>query len=270
MTAVILMVFFTTLCFFVILRVKMRIPYSAAGRVAFTAGLITVPAGLGVIRLTGISHPASIAVALVAVYCLLLVGIMLLHFFRDPERKDPSIENGLVSPADGTVIYVKRIEACKVPVPEKKKRRMELTELTGTGGAVVSGYHVGIEMNILNVHVNRAPAAGRVTFQKHIPGRFLSLRDPYAPFRNERLSTVIETGRFSVTVIQIASRLVRRIVSYIDLEERVSRGQRIGMIKFGSQVDLIIPDVPGLTIAASAGDAVIAGETVIATYSRGL
>jgi phosphatidylserine decarboxylase len=95
----------------------------------------------------------------------------------------------------------------------------------------------------------------------------LSLRNIRSVFQNERVTTVIDQGRFQIGVVQIASRMVRRIVSYHREGDRVQKGQRIGMIKFGSQVDVVIPKLKDLEIRVQKGETVKAGKTILAMYS---
>jgi phosphatidylserine decarboxylase len=127
-------------------------------------------------------------------------------------------------------------------------------------------YLIGIDMNILNVHVNRSPIGGKIVLQKYIKGDFLSLRRPESETRNERVTTIIDNGQFKIAVIQIASRLVRRIVSYSKEGDIVAIGQRIGMIAFGSQVDAVIPQLENLKIAVKPGDRVRAGVSILARH----
>lgn len=183
-------------------------------------------------------------------------------FFRDPERITPEKPGAIVSPADGTVLYVRRFNAGEAPPIVKQGRSLDLHELANVdvGDA---GHLIGIGMHLLNVHVNRAPVAGRVTFLVHTPGQFVSLRRDGATTMNERFTTVIEGERTRVVVVQIASRLVRRIVSYLTAGEYVAAGQRIGMIKFGSQVDVILPASGGLELMVKPGDIVTAGVSVL-------
>jgi phosphatidylserine decarboxylase len=123
---------------------------------------------------------------------------------------------------------------------------------------------IGIAMNFLDVHVTRAPLSGRVELLEHFPGRFGSLRKPEMVFENERATTVISGSDLQVVVVQIASRLVRQIVSFVGKGQIVSAGQRIGAIRFGSQVDLVLPLEAGLRVLVSPGDRVQAGTSVIA------
>ncbi|MBN2415897.1 phosphatidylserine decarboxylase [bacterium] len=249
-----------------VLVVKLRVPARSAALFSGGAGAVTAAAGSVLAEAADLDPVWNLGV-LTLLYGVLLITAMLINFFRDPERRDPDDPDALVSPADGTVIYVKRIEGGAVPVSEKKGRSFPLTELVETELLGKTALLVGIEMSIVNVHVNRAPAAGTVIHLQHIPGAFLSLRHEEAPFRNERCTTVIDTGSCLIGVVQIASRLVRRIVSYVRAGDTVGRGQRIGMIRFGSQVDVVIPDNAGMTVAVKPGDTVTAGETRIAVVA---
>jgi phosphatidylserine decarboxylase len=141
-----------------------------------------------------------------------------------------------------------------------------LMEMTKTDILKTGSYLVGIEMSILDVHVNRAPIEGKIIYQK-IAGRdFLSLRETAALMDNERVTTVIDNQRFKIGVIQIASRLVRRIVLYLTEGDDVERGQRIGMIRFGSQVDVVIPKLDTVKLCIHPGDRVKAGLTILCKY----
>ncbi len=151
-------------------------------------------------------------------------------FFRDPERTPSGDEDDAVSPADGRVISIK-------------------------DGAI------SIFMNIHNVHVNRAPLAGTVTQIDYKPGGYIPAFNKDSQV-NERNYVVISTEHGNLELTQIAGVLTRRIVSYISEGSHVKRGERIGMIRFGSRVDVIIPQ--GYDFTAKLADKVKAGETVIA------
>ena len=183
-------------------------------------------------------------------------------FFRDPERVPPETPGAIVSPADGTVIYVRRFIAGEAPPIEKRGQSLDLRELAGVDVGE-AGHLIGIGMHLLNVHVNRAPIGGRVAMLVHTPGRFVSLKRDGATTMNERFTTVIEGERTRVVVVQIASRLVRRIVGYLTVGQDVAVGQRIGMIRFGSQVDVILPDSDTLDLRVKPGDTVRAGVSVL-------
>lgn len=192
-------------------------------------------------------------------------AILMWRFFRDPERTCPQNPRAILSPADGLILYIHRFEQGAVVGGRKGKGRYSLRDFTQSGlfsdGATV----IGIGMSFLDVHVNRAPLAGRVEEIRHIPGRFVSLKRPEAATLNERALTVIRTADgHPVGIVQIASRLVRRIVSYVKVGQDVSAGQRIGMIRFGSQVDLILPDGLRAVIRCSVGQQVYAGVSVLA------
>ena len=131
-----------------------------------------------------------------------------------------------------------------------------------------NGYLIGISMNFLNVHVNRAPISGKVSLLKHIKGGFSSLRKKEALLSNERYLWIIVNGDKKTGIVQIASRLVRRIVPFIEEDCNVTRGDRIGIIRFGSQVDLIIPDIPPVSLQVKTGELLRAGESIIAKYEK--
>ena len=192
------------------------------------------------------------------------LSLLLWRFYRDPEREPPQDEKAILAPADGRVIYVKKIEEGQVPFSEKKGNRFPLTDLTQSDGVDGPGHLVGIEMTYLDVHVNRAPISGKVTMVKPIKGKFISLKKEEAVFLNERAFSIIENDDLRVGLVQIASRMVRRIVSYVKQGESVVKGQRIGTIRFGSQVDVVLPDLPLLEVKARPGDRVKAGLTIIA------
>jgi phosphatidylserine decarboxylase len=191
-------------------------------------------------------------------------SILLYRFFRDPERVAPNEDNVIVSPADGVVIYVLPSEQGMLPVSTKKGRKYSLVELTKTPLREKDAVVIGISMSFLDVHVNRAPIRGRVTLQRHFPGQFGSLRQAEMVFENERATTVIEGAKVQLAVVQIASRLVRQIVPFIREGQEVTLGQRIGLIRFGSQVDLVLPARKDLCIEVKPGQRLRAGESVIA------
>jgi phosphatidylserine decarboxylase len=187
------------------------------------------------------------------------------RFYRDPERVPPGGDGLVVSPADGEVVYVKRSRDGRLPVASKHGAHVALEELTHTPVHERDAVVIGIAMSFLDVHVNRAPIAGRVLLSRHCPGRFGSLRRPEMVFQNERTTTLIRGNELEVAVVQIASRLVRQIGSYVSEGDEVSLGQRIGIIRLGSQVDVVIPHRRDLCVLVSEGDRVSAGSSVIAT-----
>lgn len=217
--------------------------------------------------LLDLAIPAVVFIELFFIFFMAFL-VIILRFYRDPERTPPETENVILSPADGEVIYVKEIERGSSLVSTKGGRQFELTEMMATDSLADAAYLVGIDMNMLNVHVNRSPIQGKIILQKHINGKFLSLRRPESDTLNERVTTVIDNGQFRIGVVQIASRLVRRIVSYSKEGDRVAIGQRIGMIRFGSQVDVAIPELENLGIVVRRGDSVKAGVSLIARYGQ--
>lgn len=190
-------------------------------------------------------------------------AVLAYRFYRDPERVAPDRDDAIVSPADGTVLYIHHSSNGELPVATKHGRNYTLRELTGTPLQIQSAIVIGIGMSFLDVHVNRAPIAGRIASLRRFPGLFGSLRDPHMIFANERVTTVIENGDFQVAVVQIASRLVRQIASFVNEGQEVSLGQRIGVIRLGSQVDLVLPAVEGLRVTVCPGEHVTAGESIL-------
>lgn len=169
-----------------------------------------------------------------------------LWFFRDPEREVPQDDRAVVSPADGRVVEIARVH------------EDELLK--------ADAVRVGIFMSPLNVHVNRIPYGGRVLTIKHHPGKFLSAFRPEASIENERNAVLLEAvAGQRLLFVQIAGLLARRIVHWIGEGDRVRRGQRYGLIKFGSRLDLYLPPETRLRVAV--GQKVKAGASVIGTLS---
>ena len=205
-----------------------------------------------------------------AVTVLIAAAGLLVVFFRDPERPAPSRKDVIVSPADGRVVYVRPFQTDQLPVADKRGRTCTLRELAGTASADGCATAIGISMNLSDVHVNRAPIGGQVRLIEHVRGTFGSLRKPEMLLTNERVTTVIEGGGLEIAIIQIASRLVRRIVTFVSEGDALGAGQRIGAIRFGSQVDLVIPARPQIRLAVQPGDRVVAGQTIMALITREL
>ena len=221
------------------------------------SGINSLPANFGIAVL--------ILIELFFIFLMAFLAIMV-KFYRDPERAPLETEGVILSPADGKVIYVKEIEEGSPLVSTKGDKRFELNEIMATDSLADVAYLIGIDMNILNVHVNRSPIEGKIILQKHTKGKFLSLRRQESDILNERVTMIIDNEVFRIGVVQIASRLVRRIVSYLKEDSSVMIGQRIGAIIFGSQVDVAIPKIENLRVSVRPGDKVIAGISVIARY----
>lgn len=172
----------------------------------------------------------------------LAVTIFMSWFFRDPERSVPEETDALVSPADGKVIVVQRLAQCEYMEGACQK--------------------VSIFMNVFNVHVNRIPFDGVVERVQYNPGKFINASFDKASVHNERNALVVKTdaGRAFVFV-QIAGLVARRIVNCVTTGERVKKGERYGMIQFGSRLDLYLPLNFDMTVRV--GDKTIAGTTII-------
>lgn len=198
-----------------------------------------------------------------AVFSLIVV---LFLFFRNPQRKPPAMERILVSPADGIVKYIKEIHDNEFPFALKNRNAIPLAEFTGTDILANVGIQIGIGMSLLDVHVNRSPVAGDVSLLRRVPGSFGSLKKISSLLENERVVAAISSGSMKIGLVLIASRLVRRIRMYIVEGQNVEIGQRIGMIRFGSQVDVFIPLSTTLKISTKPGDKVRAGETILAEF----
>jgi len=203
-------------------------------------------------------------------FIIVIVSISLLlgRFYRDPERVSPKDENAVLSPADGEVRYVKKIEKGEIPFSEKNGGTFSLKDFTQSNVLPQGGHLIGIAMNYLDVHVNRAPISGKINLLKHIKGAFFSLKKKEAVVQNERALIIIANEHFKVGIVQIASRMVRKIVSYIHEGQEIKKGDRIGVIRFGSQVDLILPDLPSIQIKVSPGEKVKAGISIVATIEQ--
>jgi len=167
-----------------------------------------------------------------------------LWFFRDPDRLIPKGEGLIVSPADGKVTSIS-------PVVTRNGERIS----------------VSIFLNVFNVHVNRAPVAGRISELRYKKGAFLNAMNPRSADKNEQNVCVIEVeDGYHVIFKQIAGLLARRIVFRYKVGDRLERGQRVGLIKFGSRTDLILP--PDARMFVEVGDKVQGGSTILAQVTR--
>ncbi|MBI3271536.1 MAG: phosphatidylserine decarboxylase family protein [Planctomycetes bacterium] len=194
---------------------------------------------------------AALASAAVSPWLPLLpLGLLafVFSFFRDPEREIPPGAGVLVSPADGTVD--------------------DITELREDAFLQADAVRVGIFLSVFNCHVNRAPCAGRVLWTRHTPGKFLNAMSPRSSAENEANAIALEMeGRGAdgrVLVRQVAGLIATRIVCAIRAEERVAKGDRIGMIKFGSRTELYLPRSWGAQLLVKKGDTVAGGSTKLA------
>lgn len=183
-----------------------------------------------------------------------LVGVVLtawcVYFFRDPDRTTPDAENLVICPADGVVQSV--IQA--VPPPELELGTDPMTR-------------VAVFMNVFNVHVNRVPMSGVITAKHYRPGKFFNASLDKASEFNERMSLKVKTDKgVEIAFVQIAGLIARRILCYVDVGRAVEAGERFGLIRFGSRVDIFLPN--GVQPLVIEGQTTIAGETVIADLDR--
>jgi len=176
-----------------------------------------------------------------AAIVLVVVAIWVAYFFRDPERTGERGERLVIAPADGKVVQV--------------------TEVDEPAFLHEKAIRISIFMNVFNVHVNRYPVSGVVRYVHYNPGKFLNAAVEKASLENEQSSVGIESGSNRVLVRQIAGLIARRIVTYGKDGERVTQGDRMGIIKFGSRVDVFLP--LSARPRVKMGDPTFAGVTVI-------
>ena len=226
----------------------------------------------------------AVLISLIPIFIFLFFCVLIYwrysFFFRDPERIITEGDN-IVSPADGTVVYVKKVENGTLPISIKKKKEIRLEEILKTRVPLGTFYIVGIFMHPTSVHVNRAPIEGKVgsifyTKGRNLPmtamwWRILFRRKPFEAYSqhivtNER-NTISIIGRIPVFLVQIADIYVNRIECWVGIGDKVSKGQRVGRILMGSQVDLIFPCENNMKVVITEGQKVKAGESVIAEFS---
>ena len=173
---------------------------------------------------------------------LVLLAVWVAYFFRDPERPGQRGDRLVIAPADGKVVLISEVEE----------------------GSFVQGptVRVSIFMNVFNVHVNRYPVSGVVQHVEYKQGKFVNAVGEQASLENEQRSVGIETGPHRVLVRQIAGLIARRIVTYSKQGDRVKQGDRMGLIRFGSRVDVFVPR--GSALKVKVGDITVAGVTVLA------
>ncbi len=193
---------------------------------------------------------------------VLTVGV--LAFFRDPQRSVPQSTNLIVAPADGLVTLIQ-----KVPPPP------ELRQPESSGGGMVGGLgeglltRVSIFMSVFDVHINRAPVAGTIRRVVYIPGKFVNADLDKASEDNERQHFLIErSDRLLIGFTQIAGLIARRIVPFVKPGDIVAAGQRVGLIRFGSRVDVYLPE--GTEPRVLLGQKTVAGETVLAEIGQAM
>tara|TARA_B100000683_G_scaffold227689_1_gene227227 strand:- start:100 stop:756 length:657 start_codon:yes stop_codon:yes gene_type:complete len=173
----------------------------------------------------------------------LILLIFTFYFFRDPERVVPIGDDILVSPADGLITNITEIK-------EGKKTYIK----------------VSIFLSIFNVHIQRLPISGEVTKVDYIEGKFINATLDKASDENERLKITIKNGNNLIYVTQIAGLIARRIVNYVKPNENINQGERYGIIKFGSRVDIEFPN--NFKLLVNEGQQCIGGETIIAQDNK--
>jgi phosphatidylserine decarboxylase len=176
-----------------------------------------------------------------------LLTCFVIWFFRDPERNIPTGAGLIVAPADGKIVQIRE---------EQEERFLKSRAI-----------RISIFLNIFDVHVNRIPCAGKIRGMVYHAGKFLAAHLDKASFENEHQAILIEapTGE-RVVVVQIAGLIARRIVSWIQPGDRVERGERFGMIRFGSRVDIFLP--LGTKLKVQPGERVKGGETTIGEFNQ--
>ena len=176
-----------------------------------------------------------------AAVLLVVIAIWVAYFFRDPERTGERGEHLVIAPADGKIVQVVEVDE---PAFLKEK-----------------SLRISIFMNVFNVHVNRYPVSGTVRYVQYNPGKFLNAAADKASLENEQSSVGIESGSNRVLVRQIAGLIARRIVTYSANGEHVRQGDRMGIIRFGSRVDVFLPATARVRVKV--GETTFAGVTVI-------
>ncbi len=220
----------------------MLLPLAIYGRKEVALSLLATVAGSAAglwLGYTTIGWAAGGAIAGVMVVLWLYVC----WFFRDFERTVPEAP-GMVSPADGTITHIETVDE-----PEY------------VGGSTL---RISIFLSIFNCHVNRMPCASTVRWLDHRPGKYFDARNPESAVQNEAQWIGLETEAGKVLVKQISGAIARRIVCPLTVGETFARGERFGMIKFGSRTDVYLPVEAGYEAAVQVGDKVLCGVTLIA------
>ncbi len=182
------------------------------------------------------------AVMSVSAAVAFLLALFVLYFFRNPERTVPADSAAVIAPADGTVIVVEQVSETPLGAPALK---------------------ISVFMSVFNVHVNRVPFDGKVIDTFHHQGKFFDARDGRASCENERNGIILEiAGGARIAFVQIAGLVARRIISYPLVGNLLVRGERYGLIRFGSRVDVYLPTNSEPLVKL--GDKTVAGETVLA------
>ena len=175
---------------------------------------------------------------------MLALGVLIVRFFRVPTRVINKVDDGVLSPADGTIVYVGTAFEHEYFKDERLK--------------------ISIFMSINNVHVNSYPITGEITYMAYHPGKYAVAKLPKSSVDNEHNTIVVRNEETEILFRQIAGFVARRIISYPEIGDNVEQGEEVGMIKFGSRVDVFLPK--NATVAVSKGDKVVSKKTVLAYY----
>jgi phosphatidylserine decarboxylase len=202
-------------------------------------------------------------------------------FFRDPARRSPE-GRVVVAPADGRILYVEPVSADAIPAAVKQGTTLPIEDASVVQPAELPGVLIGIYMFPWSVHVNRAPVGGKVTRVQprpavrenrsmvralmHLAWDLPVTDEVRASVADNARNTLVIEGELSAAVVQIADRYVREVDCFVREGETVERGQRIGMIRMGSQCDVFLRRVSTLDVLCHPGDRVRAGETILARY----
>ena len=184
--------------------------------------------------------------------CLLLILFFVIYFFRDPNRVIPINENLILSPADGLITFIG-----PSPLPKEVSNHLNDFNKEFT--------KISIFLNVFDVHINRVPTSGKIISSNYVKGKFVSATLDKSSDNNERNITTLETKEKNYIIfVQIAGLIARRIICNLKQDQQVNIGDRFGIIKFGSRVDIYIPK--NLNLHVAEGQKVIGGESVLADF----
>jgi phosphatidylserine decarboxylase len=230
-----------------------RIPFARVGLAELLIACLICFGGATLLAMPLVEKPLTevTIIGWLLVAALVVIGGLIVWFFRDPHRAIPTEPGTIVAPADGKIVTIERIEH---------------DEFVG-GPAVL----VGIFLSIFNVHINRAPLAARVIGLTYTRGRFLNALKPQSVRENERLEVRLQSTQwpqYRMRLRQISGAIARRIVCWLKPGDDLAVGEQFGMIKFGSRTELILPDVPELNLMTKVGDKVRAGSSILARFEQ--
>ena len=212
------------------------------------AGKLIIIVSLVTILLTSLFYVLFLAhlwwVNVIFFAIMLVLGILIVRFFRVPTRVINKVDDGVLSPADGTIVYVGNAFEHEYFKDERLK--------------------ISIFMSINNVHVNSYPVSGEITYMAYHPGKYAVAKLPKSSVDNEHNTIVVRNDDIEVLFRQIAGFVARSIISYPAVGDRVEQGEEVGMIKFGSRVDVFLPQ--NAIVNVSKGDKVVSKKTVLAYF----